>query len=156
MTMNTPITKTWHRQLGVAAIELALLLAPLVLLSFGITEYGRAMVGYGKICKSTRDAARYLTLYAPGDAATMGRARNLVVYGNVAGTGLPLVTGLTTGHVAIADSTTDASLYLQPTGSGNVNLVRVRVAGYRFTSAVPAVVAHLTFGPIEVTMGQVL
>lgn len=154
--MSPNLARPLHRQLGVAAVELALLLGPLVLLSFGITEYGRALVSYSKIVKSSRDAARYLTLYAPGDAATMARARNLAVYGNVAGSGSPLLAGLTTRHVAVADSSTDPSLYLQPTGSGNVNLVRVTVSGYHFTSAVPALATSLTFGPIVVTMGQVL
>lgn len=146
--------RTRHR--GVAAVELGLLIAPLVLLAFGITEYGRATQEYSKIVKSTRDAARYLTLFAPGDAASIARAKNLVVYGSTSNTGAPLVSGLATSNVSVADSSSDPGLYLQYTGSGNVNLVRVTVTDVKFTSLVPAVISSLTFGPISVTMGQVL
>jgi len=141
---------------GIAAVELGLLLAPLVLLTFGITEYGRAAQDYSKIVKSARDAARYLTLHAPGDAASIATAKNLAVYGSMAAGGTPLVNGLAIANVAVADSSSDPSLYLQPTGNGNVNLVRVRITGVQFTSMVPAVVSSLVFGPITVTMGQVL
>jgi len=141
---------------GIAAVELGLLIAPLVLLTFGITEYGRAAQDYSKIVKSARDAARYLTLHAPGDAASIAVAKNLAVYGSTTPTGTALVTGLSTAKVAVADSSSDPSLYLQPTGNGNVNLVRVRITGVQFTSMVPALISNLVFGPISVTMGQVL
>lgn len=147
------------RQRGVAAVEFALLLAPLLLLAFGITEYGRAVQDYSKIVKSTRDAARYLSLNAPGDAVAIARAKNLVIYGSTASTGQPLVTGLSNPatQVHVADSASDpATCRLQATGSGNVNLVRVTVDNVNFTSVVPAVMSSLIFGPISVTMGQVL
>lgn len=154
-----PEMKPANRSRGIAAVELALLLAPLLILAFGITEYGRAVHDYNTIVKSTRDAARYLSLNAPGDAAAIARARNLVVFGQVTATGRPLVAGLTNPatQVHVADAVSDpAHCYLQATGSGNVNLVRVSVDGVTFTSAVPAVVSNLVFGPISVTMGQVL
>lgn len=151
-----PIMKLRPRQRGIAAVELGLLLAPLVLLAFGITEFGRAAQDYSKIVKSARDGARYLTLRAPGDAASIAAAKNLVVYGSTASTGTPLVTGLSTSNVTVADSSSDPSLRTQPTGNGTVNLVKVSVTGVKFTSLVPAVVSSLTFGPITVTMGQVL
>lgn len=151
---NTP-----QRQQGVAAVELALLLTPLILLAFGITEYGRAFHDYNKIAKSCRDATRYLSTQAPGDGASIAVAKNLVVYGSTTNNGEPLVTGLSTGNVSVCDSSncrTDHYLQSTGVGSSNVNLVTVTVSGFNFTSIAPAVVSNLTFGAISVTMGQVL
>lgn len=53
--------RTLKTQRGVAAVEFGILLIPLVLLAFGITEYGRAMYQYNALGKSVRSAARYLS-----------------------------------------------------------------------------------------------
>lgn len=148
-----------HRQRGVAAVEFAILLIPLVLLTFGITEYGRAMYQYNALAKSTRNAARYLSEYAAG--TEIGPATDLVVYGCIrgvscAGSPAPLVPGLSASNVRIADMksspTTHAS---QDTGSGLVNLVTVTIRDYRFQSLVPTLMPDITFGDISATMRQV-
>ncbi len=152
------------RQRGAAAVELGILLVPLVVLVFGISEYGRAIQNYNKIVKSARDAVRYLTQFPGTNTATDAQivaAKNLVVYGNAAGTGAALVDGVTTARVDWCDSKRCASTHLnQSSTSGGVtvtvNLVTVTVSGVVFTSLVPAYVANLTFGPISATMGQVL
>ena len=75
-------------QHGAALIELALITPLLLLLTFITTEFGRAMYEYNAVVKSTRDAVRYLSVQTPGTHVT--EARNLIVYGNIAGTGTPL------------------------------------------------------------------
>ena len=55
------------------------------------------MYEYNAVTKSTRDAVRYLSLQTPGTHVT--EARNLIVYGNLAGTGTPLARGLTLANV---------------------------------------------------------
>lgn len=150
-----------QQQRGVAAVELGILLVPLVLLVAGVSEYGRAIQNYNLVVKSTRVAVRYLTRFPPSDAGTptpasVTSAKNLVVYGNTAGTGTPLVSGLTVARVDWCDSYRCADHKLQSTGSGTVNLVTVKVTGVPFTSLVPGVVADLTFGTISATMSQVL
>ena len=152
------------RQRGAAAVELGILLVPLVVLVFGISEYGRAIQNYNKIVKSACDAVRYLTQFPGTNTATDAHivaAKNLVVYGNAGGTGPALVDGLTTAKVDWCDSIRCASTHLtQSSTSGGVtvtvNLVTVTVSGVVFTSLVPAYAAGLTFGPISATMGQVL
>ena len=146
-----------YRQQGVAAVEMALVLIPLVTLLFGITEFGRALYQYNTLAKATRDGARYLSAQGPGDAAEIGKAQCLVVYGNDACNGSPLVPGLTTAQVTVCDATscpsTNAS---QATGSGVINLVTVTVTGFAFSSAVPFVVPNITFNNISTTMRQIL
>lgn len=143
-----------HRTRGVAAVELALTMVPLLVLTFGVTEYGRAIYTYNTLDKAARDAVRYLTAPPPGTLDPDASARNLVVYGNVQGTGTPLAPGLTTGMVAICNATacpgTHASV---PTGSGVVNLITVRITGYVYGSIVTYVApATLNFNDISATM----
>ncbi|TXD79146.1 hypothetical protein FUT87_20930 [Mitsuaria sp. TWR114] len=66
---------------GVAAVELALLMSPLLLLVFGASELGRAVFSYNMLDKSVRDAARHLSQHGPGDATIATEARCLAVYG---------------------------------------------------------------------------
>ena len=113
------------KQSGVALVEFALILPLLLLLTFITTEFGRALFQYNILTKSVRDAARYLTPYNPRDAAKILIAKNLVVYGNPAGSGSPLVIGLTTALVP--------NPVWQTAGTGPViNTVTIRVTGYNF------------------------
>src|SRR3954470_21556758 len=86
------------KQSGVAVVEFALILPLLLLMTFIVVEYSRALYQYNTLTKSVRDAARYLSVQSPG--SNIAQAKNLVVYGNPAGTGTPLAIGLTTARVA--------------------------------------------------------
>jgi hypothetical protein len=55
------------QQKGVAAVEFAILLPLLLLIVFGITEFGRALYAYNTLVKATRDAARYYAIQQPGN-----------------------------------------------------------------------------------------
>lgn len=141
-----------RRSRGVAAVELAFTMVPVLILTFGATEYGRAIFTYNTIDKAARDAARYMTAPPPMSTDPEADARNLVVYGNVQGSGQPLAPGLTTGMVQICQAC-DAQHAAVATGSGVVNLVTVRVSGYVYNSIVTYVApATLNFNDISVTM----
>ncbi|HEX8178354.1 MAG TPA: TadE/TadG family type IV pilus assembly protein [Pyrinomonadaceae bacterium] len=96
---------------GTQLVELALVM-PLLLLLLGATaEFGRFMYTYSTLAKATRAGARYAVSQPPGAGATA--TKNLVAYGNTAGTGKPVVTGLdaakvTVTPVVLANGTTDA------------------------------------------------
>ncbi|SFB33326.1 TadE-like protein [Collimonas sp. OK607] len=111
------------RQKGTAAVEFALVLPLLLFLTFITTEFGRAMYQYNTITKSVRDAVRYLSVQTPGTHTA--EAKNLVVYGNTAGTGTPLTLGLTLGKVLTPTWQTAGSNPL-------INTVTVTVSGYQF------------------------
>ena len=53
------------RPKGTAAIELALLLPILLLLTLVTTEFGRAILEYNTVVKSVRNATRYLATRTP-------------------------------------------------------------------------------------------
>lgn len=155
---------TRQSQSGVAAVELGLLLIPLITLVFGISEYGRAMYQYNALGKAVRDGTRYLSQYEAGDAAAIAQARCLVAYGNIACKDAPLVPGLDTStmntKILVNDSKNDISMKLQPITANGVtvgvaNLVRVTVSGYEFTP-LSFVSQSFTFDSISVTMTQAL
>jgi hypothetical protein len=140
-----------RRQEGVAIVEFALILPFLLLLTFITTEFGRAIWEYNTLTKSVRDAARYLSLQTPG--THVAEARNLMVYGNLAGSGTPLALGLSTLNVP--DPT------WQTAGTNPViNTVTVRISGYTFNSMFTSVwgvpFGTFTYGDITATMRSYL
>ena len=85
---------------GVQLVEVAIVV-PLLLMLFAATaEFGLYFYKYTTVSKAARIGARYLTS-ATVKASEDAKARNLVVYGNTAGTGDPVLTGLNTSHVVI-------------------------------------------------------
>src|SRR5206468_749171 len=91
---------------GAAAIEFGLLMLPLAILTFGITEFGRAFHQYDTLAKNVRDAARYQSTVAAGNTLA---GRCLALTGAAANNGTtcsvtaPLLPGLTLGQVAVCD-----------------------------------------------------
>jgi len=139
------------RQEGVAIVEFALILPFLLLLSIATAEYGRAIWQYNTLTKSVRDAARYLSIQTPG--THIAQARNLVVYGNLAGTGTPLAIGLSTSNVPDPTWQTAGSVPV-------INTVTVKITGYRFTSMFTSVFGipfgTVTYSNISATMRSYL
>lgn len=145
------MTRTGARkQHGVAAVEFAILLVPLVLMIFGISELGRAFYQYNTLVKATRNAARYKSMVGMGQGEP--EARCLATTGDTACAGTPLLDGLTVDMVTI-DYANNV-----PTGSGGINLVKVTINDpgaaeqYNFVSVVPFVIPDITFGPVSTTM----
>jgi Flp pilus assembly protein TadG len=92
-----------HDEQGVQLVELAIVL-PLLLLMFGsIAEFGRYMYEYTTAAKGARAGARYLISKSVTSTGTdwEANAKNIVVYGNPAGTGNPILPGLSTANVQV-------------------------------------------------------
>lgn len=149
--------RTPQNQHGAVLVELALLLVPLLILGFGVTELGRAVYQYNAIAKAVRDGSRHMSQFAPGDAVRIKEAQFLVTCGwTDCATRPPLVPGLKPELVRVRDRMSDSTYNLQATGRGAVNLVSVEVTGFVFRSVAPAFVPDIPFDTIRVTMVQVL
>jgi Flp pilus assembly protein TadG len=85
---------------GLQLVELAIVLPVLIVLFAGVAEFGRYFQTYTTLAKGSRVAARFLAT-ASASGADDAAAKNLVVYGNLAGSGKPIVDGLTTSNVTI-------------------------------------------------------
>ena len=113
------------RQRGTAIVEFALILPLLLLLTMITTEFGRAIYQYNTIVKSLRNATRYLSLQTPNTKIT--EAQNMVVFGNIAGTGSALVPGLTVAQVSTIPPT-----WLTTGSAPLINTVTITVTCYKF------------------------
>jgi Flp pilus assembly protein TadG len=99
-------------QRGIATTEFAIVLPVLLLMLFGVTELGRALVRYNALTKAVHDGARFAATYAllgttgnvNVDTQLITEVRNVVVYGNSAGAGTPVIAGLTTGQIQVVDA----------------------------------------------------
>ncbi|MFL6706695.1 MAG: TadE/TadG family type IV pilus assembly protein [Massilia sp.] len=132
---------------GSALVEFALLLPFLLLLSIMVIELGRAVQRYNATAKTVRDAVRYLSTQTPGTHVT--EARNLIVYGNTAGTGSPLDPKLTASNVPTPTWQTAGASPL-------INTVTIRVTGYTFQPMLANVFGTsfptITYSDISATM----
>lgn len=139
---------------GVAAVEFGILLIPMVLLAFGITEFGRAIYSYNTLAKAVRDAARYMTSRTPGDPTEHAIAKCMAVHGSPDCGGPALAPGLDTSMVRTCDAILACSGVTSTilTGTGTINTVTVMITGYPYNSFVEYVMPDITFGNIAVTM----
>jgi Flp pilus assembly protein TadG len=158
--------KRQKTQYGVAAIEFAIVLIPMVFIVFGLSEFGRAIYQYNTVTKATRDAARYLTTQQAG--TKVAEAQCLVRYGdascmtNSSFTGPLLAPGLASATISICHSANCAANAPIPAINNEnqgtdpvINMVTVSVGNYRFQSLVPFVTANLatiTFDNISTSM----
>src|SRR5216683_4871513 len=92
------LSRFTRNERGVQLAELAIVL-PLLALLFGATaEFGRYFHQYTTLAKAARVGARYLATACVKPVEDVN-AKNLVVYGNVAGTGSPVLGGLDPSNI---------------------------------------------------------
>ncbi|WP_394240372.1 TadE/TadG family type IV pilus assembly protein [Vibrio astriarenae] len=94
---------------GLAAIEFLAAVPALLLLLVGMSETGNALVLYNTMNKMVQNGIRYATTDIQGTAtydtiADEGEIKNLVVYGNIGGSGSSKIDGVTTNDVTVTHS----------------------------------------------------
>jgi Flp pilus assembly protein TadG len=113
---------------GVQLLEIAIVL-PLLFMLFGaVAEFGRYFYEYTTVAKAARVGARYMATKALESSSTNWQlnAKNLVVYGNTAGTGAPVLNGLTIANV---DLVYQGGTYAG--GTGVPATVTVKIVNYK-------------------------
>lgn len=155
--MAKKITLQHHKMRGAVAVEMALLLVPLIVMAVGVAEFGRAFYQYNTVTKSVRDAVRLLSQHDPKDinySTYISQAQCLVVYGSISCSGSALLPGLSTSMVSTSTATTTTSM------GNSIQIVTVTVTGFSFNFAFNPLVffgnndTGITFGPIHATMRQ--
>ncbi|HEU4712002.1 MAG TPA: TadE/TadG family type IV pilus assembly protein [Pyrinomonadaceae bacterium] len=113
-------------ELGVQLLEAAIVVPILLVLFAAVAEFGRYFYEYTTVAKAARVGARYLASKSVTSSVDYEAiAKNIVVYGNEAGTGSPVLTGLTTGNVLVT---------YQGGTTGVPNTVTVSITGYEHES----------------------
>lgn len=102
-----------RRERGQAAVELALLLPILVMLLFGVVQLARVYYVYHTLQKAVRAGAGFLAHqsnvnFCDDQNDMFLDARNFIVYGNLEGSGTPVVNGLTPEMIQILPERADA------------------------------------------------
>ena len=113
---------------GAALLEFAIGATLFLSATFGVIEVGRLLWVHNSLVDATRRAARYaVNRGVSGQAKT--EAQNMAVYGNVSGTGQPLVPDLATTQVLVTH---------QNFGLGG-GTVTVEIDSYDFNFVLPLV-----------------
>ena len=100
-----------QEQRGLAIVEFAIAVPVLLLMMLGMAELGRCLYQYNALNKQVRNAARYVASNARVGSTSVVNitnaipiARNLVVFGNEAGTGSALLPNLAVGNVTVSNN----------------------------------------------------
>jgi Flp pilus assembly protein TadG len=130
--MTRRVSSTDER--GQAIVEFALVGMVFFFLVFGVLEVSRALFTYNTLVQQTRAAARWAVVNVANNSdPKIDNAKNVAVYGNPAGSGAQLLTGLTTSNVSISIEDLERD-------SNNVAItqkVSVSITGYQFQFVVP-------------------
>lgn len=112
---------------GVQLVELAIVI-PILLMMFGaVAEFGRYFYEYTTLAKGARVGARYMSQKTVKKPDWILATKRLVVYGNTAGTGTPIMSGLTIDNV---DVKFEGGTY-EPPSTGVPLTVTVSIINYK-------------------------
>lgn len=122
------LSRFQRNESGVQLVEVAIVI-PLLLMLFGaVAEFGRYFHEYSTAAKAARLGARYMASKTLESATTNWEAlaKNLVVYGNTAGSGDPILPGLTPTNV---EFTYSGGSYVG--GNGTPERVTVTIVNFK-------------------------
>jgi Flp pilus assembly protein TadG len=125
------IRRLAQNERGVQLAELAIVLPILLILFAATAEFGRFFYEYTTLAKAARIGTRYLVTAKVSDYEQQ-QAKNLVVYGNKAGSGSPLIEGLTTSNVVV--TARDANGQVQTAGVPQT--ITVEISNFKHNSLV--------------------
>jgi Flp pilus assembly protein TadG len=147
-------------QSGVAAIELALILAPLLTLCFAGLELGLALQRYHMLHRSAVTAARFLSLSQPGDAVANQVAQCIVLTGSAAMQdgncqSMPIIPNTSLLNVSTCDVVNcPSSQHWTLTAGQEISMVTIQTQGMVMTDF-PEWMGALVFPDIHISMAQI-
>lgn len=116
-----------RNEAGVQLVEVAIVL-PIMLMLFGaVAEFGRYFYEYTTLAKAARVGARYMSIKSVAKDVWILETKRLVVYGNTAGTGTPLMTDLTIANVDVQF----AGGTFEPPNKGVPTTVTISIINYK-------------------------
>jgi Flp pilus assembly protein TadG len=149
-----PTRQRSHGEGGQTLVEFALAILIFLVIVFGLLEFARALWTWNTIVQATRAGARFAVVETP--TSTDAEIKHFVVYLNSAGTGTPVLPGLTTSNVTVAFQKIDPNTgaYVAPP-SGNkylADVIQVAISGYNFSFIVPILGTSITLPSFTTTL----
>lgn len=144
-------------QRGQTLVEFALVVMVFLVVMFGLLEFARALWTWNTIVQATRAGARFAVVETP-NPANNDAIKNYVVYLNSAGTGAPVLPGLTTSNVTVSfqkiDPTSVSGAYVSPPPANKfqADVVQVGISGYSFSFIVPIFGTSITLPAFTTTL----
>ena len=126
-------------QRGSTLVEFAIGVTVFMTAMFAVMEFGRALWVHNALTDAARRGARYATLHAQADAASV---KNVVVYGNPEGSGQPMLNNLSTGIVDVDYNNFGL----------NDGTVSVSIDQYQFQFVIPIFGATITMPSYKTTL----
>lgn len=133
------INKSRHNERGATLVEFAIGITVFLMAMFAVLEFGRALWVHNALTDAARRGARYATLHAQADAS---QVRNVVVYGNEAGSGQPMLNNLSAANVNV-----DYNGFALNDGT-----VTVSITDYQFQFVIPIVGTTITMPNYSTTL----
>src|SRR5919199_875058 len=116
---------------GSTLVEFAIGVTVFATAMFAVLEFGRALWVHNALADAARRGARYAILHSAADAP---QVKNVVVYGDPAGGGQPMLDNLSTSNVDVTYN-----------GFGlNDGTVTVKITNYKFQFVVPIIGTTIT------------
>jgi len=119
-------TRSRNSQRGASLVEFTIAATVFLTVTFAVLEFGRALWVYNALADAARKGARYAVLH---DANSIDDVKRMVVYGNTAGTGNPVVDNLSTTNVDVT----------YPNFGLDQGTVSVSINNYQFQFVLPLV-----------------
>lgn len=124
---------------GSTLVEFAIGVTVFVTAMFAVLEFGRALWVHNALTDAARRGARYATMHSSTDPDSV---KNVVVYGNPAGTGNPMLNDLTTANVDVTYDNFGL----------NDGTVSVKISNYQFHFVVPIIGTTITMPSYTTTL----
>ena len=133
------VRKCKDNERGSTLVEFAIGVTVFATALFGVIEFGRALWVHNALTDAARRGARYAVLHTAGD---VDQVRNVVVFGNPAGTGNPLVNNLSTANVNVSYNSFGL----------NDGTVTISITDYQFQFVIPIVGTSITMPSYSTTL----
>ncbi len=134
------MTNRKKNQRGQTLVESALVILVLIATLLGIADFGQLLFFHQSLAERARAGVRWAAVTAPLDT---DQVKNHVVYNNSAGTGTPVLGGLTTNMVGVLQSGTQGF---------DEARVTVTIANYPFQFFSPWIARTFVNQPIVKTL----
>ena len=134
------IKKCKDNERGSTLVEFAIGVTVFVTAMFAVLEFGRALWVHNALSDAARRGARYAVLHSSGSAAEV---KNVVVYGDPAGSGQPMLNNLSTANVNVVYNNFGL----------NDGPVSVSITGYQFQFVIPIIGTTITMPSYTTTLG---